>query len=268
MNWRLAIAILEVLHACAMLADGGEFTPTLAAGGGYAAVATPDPIDPDIGNICPDCNGKGWVGDGTIRNKCTACDGTGKLTTMASVDAPRPEQQLPEVSDSLHGASTSAPEATGGQEAPTLPSLEELRGLAASELSNELVIGLYAAFEAEVQPYWNREHPTMRRAVEAWLRDKIGEEEPAPEPEFIVPTPAIQPTYDDACQEATRTRELLVVTYDTEEHRAAALGWLQRTAAAKRFVWLLQPGEKTSVHIHNVVTQESRPVTKTQDLKE
>ena len=32
-----------------------------------------------IGDECPDCLGRGMVGDGTIENKCSRCNGTGKV---------------------------------------------------------------------------------------------------------------------------------------------------------------------------------------------
>ena len=49
------------------------------------AVVTSDP-EPDggggklkVGDECPDCLGRGMVGDGTIENKCNRCNGTGKI---------------------------------------------------------------------------------------------------------------------------------------------------------------------------------------------
>ena len=32
-----------------------------------------------VGDECPDCLGRGSVGDGTIENKCSRCNGTGKI---------------------------------------------------------------------------------------------------------------------------------------------------------------------------------------------
>jgi RecJ-like exonuclease len=32
-----------------------------------------------VGDECPDCLGRGMVGDGTIENKCSRCNGTGKI---------------------------------------------------------------------------------------------------------------------------------------------------------------------------------------------
>jgi DnaJ-class molecular chaperone len=33
----------------------------------------------EVGSECPDCLGRGMVGDGTIENKCSRCNGTGKI---------------------------------------------------------------------------------------------------------------------------------------------------------------------------------------------
>lgn len=46
---------------------------------------TPRP-NPDSGK-CPDCNGTGKVGDGTVMVKCKSCNGTGKIGSMPP-DAP------------------------------------------------------------------------------------------------------------------------------------------------------------------------------------
>lgn len=93
-------------------------------------------------------------------------------------------------------------------------------------------------------------------------------EESKPAPEVILPRPEIQATYLAACKEAARTREVLIVTYTDEDQRARAIEWLNRNEDAKRFVWLLQPGEKAGLQIHDVVSQKSRRVSKPQDLKE
>jgi DnaJ-class molecular chaperone len=34
---------------------------------------------PKPGDRCPNCDGRGYVGDGTIKTKCQPCDGTGKV---------------------------------------------------------------------------------------------------------------------------------------------------------------------------------------------
>ncbi len=41
---------------------------------------TPDRQPEPVSDICDECNGKGWVGDGTIRDTCTVCGGTGRIS--------------------------------------------------------------------------------------------------------------------------------------------------------------------------------------------
>ena len=36
------------------------------------------PDDEVLGDKCPDCNGDGFVGDGTVRVECDTCNGTGR----------------------------------------------------------------------------------------------------------------------------------------------------------------------------------------------
>lgn len=40
--------------------------------------ATPDG-KPKPGDKCENCEGRGYVGDGTVKIKCQPCDGTGKV---------------------------------------------------------------------------------------------------------------------------------------------------------------------------------------------
>tara|TARA_R100001510_G_scaffold15082_1_gene12415 strand:+ start:1131 stop:1463 length:333 start_codon:yes stop_codon:yes gene_type:complete len=37
-----------------------------------------NPVKPDTGDVCQDCDGTGKVGDGRVMVKCQTCDGTGK----------------------------------------------------------------------------------------------------------------------------------------------------------------------------------------------
>lgn len=74
----------------------GEYLPTIAASAGVSTVTSSDPSpnpgpnpNPNPGpspgpRICTDCNGKGWIGDGTIRNKCQPCDGKGWLDAQGN----------------------------------------------------------------------------------------------------------------------------------------------------------------------------------------
>lgn len=44
---------------------------------------TPIPVPPSpspVSNTCPNCKGRGYVGDGTVKVTCPVCNGTGKLT--------------------------------------------------------------------------------------------------------------------------------------------------------------------------------------------
>lgn len=44
------------------------------------AAPTPDPAPkPNPGEKCGNCDGRGYVGDGTIKVKCAPCNGTGKV---------------------------------------------------------------------------------------------------------------------------------------------------------------------------------------------
>jgi hypothetical protein len=61
----------------------GFFIPTLAAAAAIGTesktpVTPPSPDNPT--GVCPNCNGKGRVGDGTVETICVVCDGTGKVT--------------------------------------------------------------------------------------------------------------------------------------------------------------------------------------------
>ena len=44
-----------------------------------AEVAPPPAPKPKPGEPCPNCDGRGYVGDGTVKVKCQPCDGTGKV---------------------------------------------------------------------------------------------------------------------------------------------------------------------------------------------
>lgn len=89
LSWRKWLLILKCIATAVSCAQGADYQPTIAAAGGFAAASTPAPRPaPSPGNICPDCNGKGWIGDGTVRNHCTRCDGTGKLTTRTAKAPP------------------------------------------------------------------------------------------------------------------------------------------------------------------------------------
>jgi thioredoxin-related protein len=55
------------------------------------------PVAPKIGDKCPDCDGKGTVGDGTIKSKCNRCDGDGRIDEKdLNPDGQKPEQPAPQ----------------------------------------------------------------------------------------------------------------------------------------------------------------------------
>jgi len=83
---RFVLAFLVVMAGCvATLPDDATVTADLACETARAvvqmrsaSVPTPD-NKPKPGDKCPNCDGRGYVGDGTVRVKCQPCDGTGKV---------------------------------------------------------------------------------------------------------------------------------------------------------------------------------------------
>jgi hypothetical protein len=83
---RFLIVLLVALAGCvASLPDDPRISADLAvetARGIVQLRAAPDatPDDkPKPGDKCPNCDGRGYVGDGTVRVKCQPCDGTGRV---------------------------------------------------------------------------------------------------------------------------------------------------------------------------------------------
>ena len=65
--------------------------------GGSPPTPTPDNPTP-AGDVCPECQGRGKLGDGTVCSTCWACGGTGKKKS----DAPcKPTDEEPEADVSL-----------------------------------------------------------------------------------------------------------------------------------------------------------------------
>lgn len=80
-----AILLVAVLAGCSPQVDVERIEPFVAAAGYYSILASatsppPSPA-PVQGDACPDCYGRGIVGDQTNMVKCQKCNGTGKLTT-------------------------------------------------------------------------------------------------------------------------------------------------------------------------------------------
>lgn len=86
MNRLLAIAIL-VFVGCQPPArrDYPTITADIACETAIAVLRLRKPATPEgdnkpkPGDKCPNCDGRGFIGDGTVRVKCEPCDGTGKV---------------------------------------------------------------------------------------------------------------------------------------------------------------------------------------------
>jgi hypothetical protein len=83
---RFVIVLLIALAGCvASLPDDPRISADLAcetARGIVQLRAAPDatPDDkPKPGDKCPNCDGRGYVGDGTVKVKCQPCGGTGRV---------------------------------------------------------------------------------------------------------------------------------------------------------------------------------------------
>jgi hypothetical protein len=83
---RFAIVFLIGMAGCvATLPDDPTISADLACEVARAVVqlraapdATPDD-KPKPGDKCPNCDGRGYVGDGTVKVNCQPCDGTGRV---------------------------------------------------------------------------------------------------------------------------------------------------------------------------------------------
>ena len=85
----VACLTISVLHLIAAALFSGCEQSSMADWGPAVAVAAgastvdgdlPDtPPKPKPGDVCPNCNGRGKVGDGTIETRCVPCDGTGRV---------------------------------------------------------------------------------------------------------------------------------------------------------------------------------------------
>jgi len=86
---RFLLILLVVLAGCvATLPDDAGISADLAAETARAVVemrAAPEPEPgPKPGDVCPNCKGKGYVGDGVVKTKCLPCDGTGKVQKVVT----------------------------------------------------------------------------------------------------------------------------------------------------------------------------------------
>lgn len=74
-----AIIILLMLVSTAR---GGAFITCICASTGAASIG--QSVDPAPSDMCPNCNGKGKLGDGTVFKICPMCDGTGKVSVTST----------------------------------------------------------------------------------------------------------------------------------------------------------------------------------------
>ena len=83
MRWLLPF-MLMLVGCVATLPGDDSLTADIAAETARMVVQLrqqipPTPAPPSDGK-CTNCNGRGFVGDGTVKVKCQPCDGTGKAT--------------------------------------------------------------------------------------------------------------------------------------------------------------------------------------------
>lgn len=86
---RLALAMLVAFAGCiATLPSDPSLTADLACEAARAVLAskgTPeDDTTPKPGDTCPNCDGRGYIGDGVVKVECQPCGGTGKVKATAT----------------------------------------------------------------------------------------------------------------------------------------------------------------------------------------
>jgi hypothetical protein len=81
----LVVFLIGMAGCVATLPDDPTISADLACEVARAVVqlraapdATPDD-KPKPGDKCPNCDGRGYVGDGTVKVKCQPCEGTGRV---------------------------------------------------------------------------------------------------------------------------------------------------------------------------------------------
>ena len=78
----LCVLMLATIGCVASIPGDPTLTADLAVETAIALVAVPDiaPDDaPKPGDTCPNCEGRGYVGDGKVRVPCQPCGGGGKV---------------------------------------------------------------------------------------------------------------------------------------------------------------------------------------------
>ena len=81
----LILSLIALAGCVATLPDDPTISADLACEVARAVVqlraapdATPDD-KPKPGDKCPNCDGRGYVGDGTVKVKCQPCEGPGRV---------------------------------------------------------------------------------------------------------------------------------------------------------------------------------------------
>ena len=78
----LCVLMLATIGCVASIPGDPTLTADLAVETAIALVAVPDiaPDDePKPGDTCPNCEGRGYIGDGKVRTPCQPCDGGGRV---------------------------------------------------------------------------------------------------------------------------------------------------------------------------------------------
>jgi DnaJ-class molecular chaperone len=80
----LILSLIALAGCIATLPNDATISADLAcelARGVVQLRAAPEVPDdkPKPGDKCPNCEGRGYVGDGTVKVKCQPCDGTGRV---------------------------------------------------------------------------------------------------------------------------------------------------------------------------------------------
>jgi hypothetical protein len=81
---RILLACVVLMAGCVTtLPDDPTISADLAAETARAVMAMrreqPPAPAPQPGDKCSNCDGRGYVGDGTVKVKCQPCEGTGKV---------------------------------------------------------------------------------------------------------------------------------------------------------------------------------------------
>jgi hypothetical protein len=82
---RFLLVFVVVMAGCvATLPDDPTVSADLAVETARAVMAlrkevAPPAPGPRPGDRCPNCDGRGYIGDGTVKVQCQPCEGTGKV---------------------------------------------------------------------------------------------------------------------------------------------------------------------------------------------